>query len=64
MYHHVDNKSGLEVLGHLFTEAAKAGSRMRIETDDRGRVRYKAGEGMWSHWIESSHDPYRDLSGS
>jgi hypothetical protein len=63
MYFHHDNDlmGCIEDFGKSVAYAAQEGRRVRIDVDDKGRLRYKIGDGMWSAPISSTPDPYRDL---
>lgn len=62
MYFSTDDPNLMSTLGYLLTEGAKQGGRIRFDVDENGRLKYKAGEGMWSPPISSTPDPYRDGS--
>lgn len=62
MYFHTDNQAVLDTLAYAIVHAQQNGARLRIQTDDKGRIQYKIGEGMWSGPINSTPDPYRDES--
>jgi hypothetical protein len=59
MYFHTDSPDTTARLGEAVTRADLKG-RLRLDVDDKGRLRYKVGEGMWSEPIESTPDLYRD----
>jgi hypothetical protein len=61
MYFHTDNAQTIFVLREALAEAHKRG-KIRFATDDKGRLHYKIGEGMWNI-INGTPDPYRDGSG-
>lgn len=60
MYFHTDNSYTLARLGEAVTRADAEGTRFRVRVDSRGRLSYKVGGGMWSEFIESTDDPFRD----
>lgn len=62
MYFHTDNQTVLDTLAYAIVHAQQCCARLRIQTDDKGRIQYKIGEGMWSGPINSTPDPYRDGS--
>lgn len=59
-YFHTDSADVLALLAERITHADLHEQRFRIDVDALGTLRFKVGEGMWSHPIASTPDPYRD----
>lgn len=62
MYFHTDDQSTIFWLKNVLESAYTAGQRVRFNVDEAGRLSVKRGESVWSAPIESTPDPYRDLS--
>jgi hypothetical protein len=61
MYFHTDSLADLAALQNAVNAALVEGRSLRIEVSE-GNLKYKVGEGMWTHSIASTPDPYRDAT--
>ena len=59
MYFHTDSDSARFFLASVARLAEEKGQRLRIDVDNKGNLRIKRGEGVWSAPIPSTPDPYR-----
>lgn len=60
MYYHTDELNMLRWLADVFTTAAIYERRVRLDVDEKGRLKVKVGEGGWTPPLAGTPDPYRD----
>lgn len=60
MYFHTNDPRSIEFIVNVASLALEQGQRLRIDTDEKGNLRIKRGEGMWSPPLGGEPDPYRD----
>jgi len=62
MYFHTDSARTKFWLASVLTQAYEQDRSIRFDVLPDGSLKVKVGEGMWSPPIDSTPDPYRDLS--